>query len=336
MARLTVRTLRLLLACLATACASGSDVVHRRPGPAPSVRMVRVAPGVSLEVVEWGGRGEPLVFLAGLGNTAHVFDDFAPQFTDHFHVVGLTRRGFGASAGSTPPSDLDTLVADLTAVLDALGLDRATLVGHSIAGEELTRFAELHDARCAGLVYLDAAYDRSGVDTLARRQPWVPGPRVLVEDTNSLAGWRALYTRVMGVEPPESEIRATVRFDSAGRYLGQITADSPTARVTSGRRVARYDRTHCRALAIYAVPDSVADVVPYYRELDSAGRAQGQALLRFVQNVVSESRAKVARFPQNTIVDMHGGNHFIFLQRATAVARAMRMFLEVPRSTRPE
>jgi non-heme chloroperoxidase len=332
MTRLALRTLRLLLACLTTACASGSDVVHRRPASAPSVRMAHVAPGVTLEVLDWGGRGEAMVFLAGLGNTAHVFDDFAPRFTDRFHVLGITRRGFGASAGSPPPSDLDTLVADITAVLDTLGIDHVVLVGHSIAGEEMTRFAELHASRCAGLVYFDAAYDRSGIDTLARRQPWVPGPRVLVRDTNSLVGWRGLYTRVMGVDPPESEIRATVRFDAAGRYMGQITADSLTARVTSGSRVARYDRTHCRALAIYAVPDSVADVVPYYRELDSAGRAQGQALLRFVQDVVANSRAKVARMPQFSIVDVHGGLHFIFLQRPAAVARAMRAFLEVPRS----
>jgi len=131
----------------------------------------------------------------------------------------------------------------------------------------------------------------------------------------------------MGVDQPESEIRATARFDSADRYHGQVTADSLEARVASGKRVARYDQVHCRALAIYAVPDSIADVVPYYKELDTAGRAQGNALLKFVQAVVDDSRSKIARFPQNTVVDLHGGNHFIFLQQPRAVARAMRAFL---------
>jgi len=289
--------------------------------------MTRIAPRVTLEVLDWGGRGASLVFLAGLGNTAHVFDDFAPQFTDSFHVVGITRRGFGASSSSPPPSDLDTLVADITAVLDALGLRDAVLVGHSIAGEEMTRFAEIHDSRCAGLVYLDAAYDRSGIDTLSRMQPSAPGPEIRASDTVSLTSVRAIYDRVMGVHEPESEIRATARFDAAGRYHGEVTADSLKARIASGKRVARYDRVHCRALAIYAVPDSLADVIPYYAELDAAGRAQGEALLRFVQEVVAESRARVARFPQNTVVDVHGGNHFIFLQRPGEVARAMRAFL---------
>lgn len=121
--------------------------------------MIRIGPTVSLEVLDWGGRGVPLVFLAGLGNTPHVLDDFAPQFADSCHVVGITRRGFGASAGSPPPSDLDTLVADIAAVLDTLGLGQVVLVGHSIAGEERTRFSELHAPRCTGPVYLDAAYD---------------------------------------------------------------------------------------------------------------------------------------------------------------------------------
>jgi non-heme chloroperoxidase len=321
------RALRLLPVCVAWACVSAPDAALRRPPSAPVAHLTRIAPGVALEVLDWGGRGRLLVFLAGLGGTAHLFDDFAPQFTDSFRVVGITRRGFGASAGAPPPSDLDTLVADITAVLDSLALGPVVLVGHSIAGEEMTRFAELHGPRCAGLVYLDAAYDRSGIDTLARAQPPAPEPRISAADTLSFTSVRALYARVMGVDVPESEIRATTRFDSTGRYLGEVTADSLKARVTSGTRVARYDQAHCRALAIYAVPDSVPDVVPYYAELDASGRAQGEALLRFVQAVVADSRARVARSPQVTVVDVHGGNHFIFLQRPGEVARAMRTFL---------
>lgn len=289
--------------------------------------MTRIAPRVSIEALDWGGRGAALVFLAGLGNTAHVFDDFAPQFTDSFHVIGITRRGFGASASSPPPSELDTLVADIAAVLDTLRLGHVILVGHSIAGEEMTRFAEVHGTRCAGLVYLDAAYDRSGIDTASPRQPSPPGPQVRAADTVSLTSIRAVYARVMGVHVPESEIRATVRFDSTGRYQGEVTDNSLKARITSGKRVARYDHATCPALAIYAVPDSVADVIPYYREFDTAGRVQAEALLSFVQAVVAESRARFARLPQHKVVDVHGGNHFIFLQRPAEVARAMRAFL---------
>jgi non-heme chloroperoxidase len=289
--------------------------------------MIPVGREVALEVIDWGGRGHPLVFLAGGGNTAHVFDTFAPQFTDSFHVVGITRRGFGASAGAPPPNNLDTLVADMAAVLDSLGLGSVVLVGHSIAGEEMTRFAELHGARCAGLVYLDAAYDRSGIDTLAAKQPPAPNPTIRAEDTASFASIRALYARVMGVEEPESDIRATERFDVGDRYRGSVTPNSLKARIGNLDQVARYDRAHCRALALYAVADSVVDVVPYYKELDAAGRVQAESLLTFVQGVVADSRARIARLPQYQIVDVHDSNHYLFLQHPGKVAEAMRTFL---------
>jgi len=48
--------------------------------PSPhSIQFVTVDENVKLEVLDWGGSGKPLVLLAGLGNTAHVFDDFAPK-----------------------------------------------------------------------------------------------------------------------------------------------------------------------------------------------------------------------------------------------------------------
>lgn len=309
------------------ACARAPDARLPSIPTALTSRMIPIGPGVALEVLDWGGRGASLVFLAGVGNTAHVFDTFAPQFTDHFHVVGITRRGFGRSAGAPPPNNLDTLVADVVAALDSLGLEKVVIVGHSIAGEEMTRFAEQYGARCAGLVYLDAAYDRSGIDTLASKQPSAPDPRISAADTATFASIRALYARVMGVEEPESDIRATERFDAADRYQGSVTPNTLKARVASGKQVARYDRIHCRALAIYAVPDSVADVVPYYKELDAAGRAQADSLLEFVQVVVADSRARIGRLPQFQLVDVHGSNHYVFLQHPREVAGAIRTFL---------
>lgn len=329
-----IRAARLLIVSFALACASGSEVSHVRPHSTASARMARIGPGVALEVVDWGGHGPPLVFLAGGGNTAHVFDDFAPQFADSFHVIGITRRGFGASAGALPAADLDTLVTDITATLDTLRLGPVILVGHSIAGEEMTRFAELHPDRCAGLAYIDAAYDRSNIDSIAKAQPAGPAPRVSPADTVDFKSIRAVYERIEGVREPDSEIRATVRFDSADRYLGEVTPNALKARLASGGRIARYDRVHCRALAIYAVPDSLADVVPYHAELDAAGRAQGDSLLRFVAAVVADSRAKFAKFPQNTVVELHNSNHYVFLQRPAEVALAMRSFLETRRIVR--
>ena len=115
---------------------------------------------VRLHYLDWGGTGQPVLFLIGGGNgSAHTFDAFAPRFTDRFHVLGLTRRGQGLSDKPPSPYDTDTLVLDIRAFLDVLRIDRVILVGHSIAGAEMTRFAGLYPQRVAKLVYLDSALD---------------------------------------------------------------------------------------------------------------------------------------------------------------------------------
>src|SRR5260370_33342206 len=63
-----------------------------------SVQFVTVEDGVRLEVLDWGGSGRPIVLLAGLGFSAHVFDGFAEKLTDSGHVFGITRRGYGGSS----------------------------------------------------------------------------------------------------------------------------------------------------------------------------------------------------------------------------------------------
>lgn len=124
------------------------------------IQLVTVEPGVQLEVLDWGGSGKPLIFLAGAGDTAHRFDGFAPQFTSQHHVYGITRRGFGASSRPTPVNgnySADHLGDDILAVMKALHIERPVLVGHSIAGQELSSIGSRFPQKVSGLVYLDAA-----------------------------------------------------------------------------------------------------------------------------------------------------------------------------------
>src|ERR1700733_12792109 len=105
-----------------------------------TTQFVTVEQDVKLEVLDWGGTGRPLVFLAGLGNDAHVFDKFAPKFAANNHVYGITRRGFGASSKAVPANGnyaADRLGDDVIVVLDTLKLDHPVLAGPSLAGEEV-------------------------------------------------------------------------------------------------------------------------------------------------------------------------------------------------------
>jgi pimeloyl-ACP methyl ester carboxylesterase len=87
---------------LLAVCWSGllaQDAIDRTPH---AVQFVTVEPEVRLEVLDWGGAGKPIIFLAGSGDTAHRFDGFAPQFAKKYRVYGITRRGFGASSHPAP------------------------------------------------------------------------------------------------------------------------------------------------------------------------------------------------------------------------------------------
>ena len=125
------------------------------------VQFVPVEADVKLEVLDWGGTGRPLVLLSGLGNDAHVYDNFALKLTPNYHVYGITRRGFGASSAPPPTVanyNADRLGDDILAVISALNLNRPIVVGHSIAGEELSSIGSRHPEKVAGLIYLDAAF----------------------------------------------------------------------------------------------------------------------------------------------------------------------------------
>lgn len=116
---------------------------------------------VRLHYLDWGGTGDALIFLAGMGCNAHVFDSLAPRFADNLHVLALTRRGHGESDHPEAGCELDTLVEDILQFMDTQGIEKAILAGHSLAGVELSRFNALHPEQVLKLVYLDSAYYRN-------------------------------------------------------------------------------------------------------------------------------------------------------------------------------
>ena len=152
------------LALAVTTMVASTDPPSGLPGP-----QFATVNGVKLHYLDWGGNGEALLFLTSLGGTAEDFQPLAIRFRDRFHVLGLTRRGQGRSDKPNAGYDTATLVEDIRAFLDLRKIKRATLVGYSLAGNELTEFAALYPKRVAKLVYLDAAYDLPENAELGRR-----------------------------------------------------------------------------------------------------------------------------------------------------------------------
>src|SRR5882724_13191400 len=128
------RAINLILLLAVGACAQQSSAWD----PSKHVtQFVTVEEGVRLEVLDWGGRGRAVVLLAGSGNSAHVFDEFAPKLVQFCHVYGITRRGFGASSQPASGYDDQRLADDVLGVIDSLGIAAPVVVGHSMAGGEL-------------------------------------------------------------------------------------------------------------------------------------------------------------------------------------------------------
>jgi 3-oxoadipate enol-lactonase len=109
-----------------------------------------------------GGSGDPAVVLIhGLGGTLDVWRDELAHLRRSRRAVALDLRGHGLSDA---PADaggysIDGLAADIEAVVHALSLRRVVLIGHSMAGCAMTRFAALHPELVAGLIYVDAIGD---------------------------------------------------------------------------------------------------------------------------------------------------------------------------------
>jgi pimeloyl-ACP methyl ester carboxylesterase len=148
------RTLFAILFTLPIVCYAGTGEWHD-----PSrhkVAFVEVSPGMKLETLDWGGHGRTVLLLAGGGNTAHVFDDFAQKLTSHYRVIGLTRRGSPPSSIPDDGYSADELGDDVVAVITFLKLSKPVLIGHSFAGQEMSNVASRFPERISGLVYLDA------------------------------------------------------------------------------------------------------------------------------------------------------------------------------------
>jgi 3-oxoadipate enol-lactonase len=134
------------------------------------------------------GEGIPVVLLHGLTATRRYVVMGSRHLERSGHrVVAYDARGHGASAPAPEPADYgyDALLADLVAVLDGLGLERAVLAGASMGAHTALRCAAERPERVAGLVAITPAYD-----------PVAHG------DAVSLARWDALSEglRIGGVE----------------------------------------------------------------------------------------------------------------------------------------
>lgn len=111
--------------------------------------------GLTLRVREWPGDGPPVVLAHGLASNSRIWDDVAARLADRFHLVALDQRGHGLSDRPTDGFGFDKVAADLRGVVEALGLGRATIVGHSWGGNVALVYAATYPELTRALVLVD-------------------------------------------------------------------------------------------------------------------------------------------------------------------------------------
>lgn len=313
------------------------DELWRDPS-SHTVSFVTVDAGVKLEVLDWGGIGRPLVFLAGLGNTAHVFDTFAPKFTAAYHVYGITRRGFGKSDApvlSVANYSADRLGDDVLAVIDSLKLDRPVLVGHSIAGEELSSMGSRHPEKIAGLIYLDAGYsyafyNRSQGDlTLDSIELRKKTEQLLTAE--SAQDEEQLIQEILQINLPqiEKELHARQKELDAQPILPQNQQTQASARppVVLSPPVAifegeqKYTDIRVPILAIFAVPHDLGSGF----KNDPASVAAWEAM--DMAQTGAQAKAFESALPSARVVRLPHANHYVFQSNEADVLREMNAFL---------
>jgi pimeloyl-ACP methyl ester carboxylesterase len=324
------------LAVLGTPVPAGdllqTNALWRDPSP-HQVRSITVDSAVRLEVLDWGGSGPPLVLL-GCYLSTHMYDEFAPKLTNHFHVYGITRRGIGASDKPTTGYSVQRSVDDLLEVLDALKAQKSLLVGHSCAGQVLTMFASQHSERLSGLVYLDGASDPTMTpadvnatmpDPAALPRPLEPPP---APDNTSFAALQASQRRTRGWAFPEAELRQQYVANSDGSVgRSRLSPVIRRAITTDARVKPDYSGIRVPVLAIYQRELPFEDVAARFlirTEQERAALRQEYVTTRALY--VRWQRDLLASVPSARIVELEGASLYMFLSNENDVLREMRAF----------
>jgi pimeloyl-ACP methyl ester carboxylesterase len=319
--------------------------------PSPhAVRFVAVDKDVQLEVLDWGGSGRAVVLLGGLGATAHVYDDFALALTPRHRVLAITRRAHGRSSAPPTGYGFTRLAEDVVRVLDDMTVVRPVIVGHSFAGEEMHVLGARYPEKLAGLVYLDAAFNRgdnsddAAYSAAAKGLPAPPAPTP--PDMASFAALRSYLERTQGAAGPEAHLRARFVAKPDGSIGGQWSPDAPIRQEITREMRAAYtpynpERIRVPALAVYAVPRSVDDLMrrgssdrTRLPEDAIAKAASDPAVRERVETLFQLTRARFEghanwfrRFAPNARVSEISAPHFLFITNQAEVATQIDGFV---------
>jgi pimeloyl-ACP methyl ester carboxylesterase len=257
-------------------------------------REVETDDGARLYVISRGA-GRPIVMVHGVSLSSRVW---AKQFdalpAAGFRAVAFDVRGHGASTVGTTGHSLPNLADDLDAVLEALDLHDAVLVGHSMGGMAVQAFAIRHPEalrdRVCGIVLLSTS------------------SRMIMSDLGVLRG---AAERVVGFAP---DVAAVMRRRNLGLLIARVgfgDAPAPSHVEATRQMLAECTRDTIRGAGAGIVTLDLAEDLPRVKvpTLVVVGTADALTPAR-------DARAIAAAIPDAELVEMPGAGHMLMFERA--------------------
>src|SRR5271154_4526401 len=127
------------------------------PTPLGIVFMNIASNGIRLHVADSGQGALAVVFLHCWGGSTRTWGHVIAALPPGYRTVALDQRGWGASEHPTSGNTLEELADDTQGAIEALGLKRYILVGHSMAAKTVQFLASRRPKGLAGLVLLAPA-----------------------------------------------------------------------------------------------------------------------------------------------------------------------------------
>ena len=285
---------------------------------------------IKLHYLDWGGSGQPLILIHGLGDSPYIFEDLADDLKNHFRVIAYSRRGHCKSETADTNFDNATLVSDLKLLIDSLKIPRANLLGWSMGGNEITEFAIQHPEKTNKLIYFESGYDLSEKSFSALLNALKKSPFPHSSDLSSIESYRKWYHSfwfpdVVWNSTLESNLQASLYVNSDGS-ITTIPNDelSKTILKAAMSYQRNYNRITSPALVFYtsrffqaAVNDSVTAAIydKLEREIISQWRQTNMDRIK-------------SEFKNAKIQTLANGTHasFIFLSK-DEVVKAIKSFL---------
>ncbi len=331
------RTFQLIALVLTSLSACAQEPVAWRDPSGHKIHFITVEEDVKLEVLEWPGSGRPVVLLTGSGNTAHVYDDFAPKLAGCCHIYAVTRRGFGFSSHPESGYTDQRLADDVWKVIETLKVPSPVLVGHSMAGAELTTLGSQHSDRLSGLVYLDAGADPADFPwsnpafrALVQKQRRRPGPPPRSEaDNKSAEAFQAWQKRAHGVIFPESELRNIYDFNPDGSVGPYRTPQGVRNAIDAGAKKRDYSAIRVPVLSIFATQLPPAEQFKLEPPDDDDERATIEQIYQMEMGYIHRYMESIRHaVPSARVLEWPGANHYVYMSNETEVLRELLDFVK--------